>query len=105
MYAKQDEVHVERSFRWVVVERAGLFPTLLRLSTVPEDQWPAAPPDPLTKSPDAKMASANRASVIARRRRGVSAEPKRCPIHARRPLAVPTLAAAVIMHCTHMECA
>ncbi len=48
-------------------------------------------------------ATANRATVIMRRRRGVRTAPRRRPSHARIPLAPPTVAAAVIMHCTHIR--
>ena len=64
---------------------------------------PAGELDPLTKRPDAKTAIAKSPIVSKRRRRGVRNEPTRLPSQTRIPLAVETLAAAVIMHCMHMD--
>jgi hypothetical protein len=56
----------------------------------------------VTKSPEAKTATVNKAIVIKRKRSGVRTEPNRCPSQTRIPLAALTVVAAPIMHCTHM---
>jgi hypothetical protein len=64
---------------------------------------PDGEPEPLTNNPDARIAAAKSAIVIQRNRFGVRNPPTCWPSQTRRPLAVETLAAAVIMHWTHIR--